>query len=251
VQKEDVNGGADGGNHGLVVSHETHTVSELQAFAPTELMDEHQGMAMDAVLEPMVDNFMVSGTPEMETRAARVERLAAIPETELPSSRKRRSCTTDEHSLARVERLKTERNGGGNGGEIAASIDVISKLYSNRVESSEVKDGNAITATEPETIEEEDEIDPLMLHNLCGEIMEELLDIDFVNNSNWQKSGDPVSLSKPSHGGRSAAATNHRRPSRFPVAVGAPPCSLPRSATVAPGRRRAIAATEESPEPAL
>ncbi|PWZ44602.1 hypothetical protein Zm00014a_034906 [Zea mays] len=48
----------------------------------------------------------------METRAARVERLAAIPETELPSGRKRRSCTTDEHSLARAERLKTERNGG-------------------------------------------------------------------------------------------------------------------------------------------
>lgn len=112
VQKEDVNGGADGGNHNLVVSHETHTASELQAFAPTELMDEHQGMAVDAVLEPMVDNFMVSGTPEMETRAARVERLAAIPETELPSGRKRRSCTTDEHSLARAERLKTERNGG-------------------------------------------------------------------------------------------------------------------------------------------
>ncbi|KAL5648780.1 hypothetical protein ACJX0J_039589, partial [Zea mays] len=111
VQKEDVNGGADGGNHGLVVSHETHTASELQAFAPTELMDEHQGMAVDAVLEPMVDNFMVSGTPEMETRAARVERLAAIPETELPSGRKRRSCTTDEHSLARAEHLKTERNG--------------------------------------------------------------------------------------------------------------------------------------------
>ncbi|PWZ23951.1 hypothetical protein Zm00014a_037299 [Zea mays] len=103
----------------------------------------------------------------------------AIPEAEQTSvaGRKRRTSTTDEHSLARAERLKAERNGEGIGislgkenEEIIRSVQSMKNFEKTIADQS--KNGNNVEGLvfDLEEDESDEELDKIILYNLCGGI---------------------------------------------------------------------------------
>lgn len=163
--------------------------------------------------------------------ADRMKQMAAIPEAEQTSvaGRKRRTSTTDEHSLARAERLKAERNGGNPIADPILSSDnifdipfgsVVSNLEGIGIslgkENEEIirsvqsmknfektiadqsKNGNNIEGLvfDLEEDESDEELDKIILYNLCGGIVEETMDGGIDDVVCCQDLGQPSTIKK-------------------------------------------------------
>lgn len=194
-----------------------------------EPVDNDLLMHTDEVIKPVVLEEQaeeVENPMAQSDMAATIQQLAAIPEiVQSPAAeRKRRSNTSDEHALIRAERLKAERNGGTNNLPDTPNLDCIfnipvscavlnlsnigvelgvndremadSVLLLDKVQKSRLVANNGVSMadvldSESEDSSEENDIDKMILNNLCGEIMEEVMDVDLANNPNWQVSRHP------------------------------------------------------------
>jgi hypothetical protein len=176
------------------------------AHVSDEVMEEAARQAVDAE---------VRNTPDCY--ANKVQQLAAMPEVvqAVASGRKRRSRNTDEHSLVRTERLKAERNGGNfisvnrdlsskifdipidtvktnlsnlgislgtNEGQIANSLVVLSNADRNMAEPVFSWSPLTMNYSMDEEEEVDTELDKLILQNICGNLMEEIMDDGIDNN---------------------------------------------------------------------
>lgn len=165
------------------------------------------------------------------------ESLAAIPEVQLGASAtrssKRRAMTADEDSLSRAARLKAGRNlqeqfvkgtkpdsflylndeviasGLNNLGvtlgldstSVSESIAYIKKIEQNRLLEDNQQDlKSRVFAQEEKEIAEEEEIDRVILNNLCSDIMDEVLDVG----------SEQIVLARTAHGRRKSSSTNRK-----------------------------------------
>lgn len=216
----------------------SNDVGEHKQVMDAAPVDDGQALQCDEENRPAVFEekaAMATSSESQGTKAATVQQLAAISECvqTLAAGRKRRPSTSDEHALARAERLKAERNGGTqsmladinlysifnipvseavlnlsnigiglgkNDREVSDSVVLLDKEQNSRPAAKKVEGVTDVSDSESLDSSREDDIDKFILHNLCGEITDEVMDVDLVNNPYWQESGCPSSSVKTAYG---------------------------------------------------
>lgn len=216
-------------------AHDTTTAAGTSLIADagdgTMLGDDHMSPIAVTRKELTVEGGLEVLDQMPKGDADRMKQMAAIPEAEQTSvaGRKRRTSTTDKHSLARAERLKAERNGGNPIADPILSSDnifdipfdsVVSNLEGIGIslgkENEEIirsiqsmknfektiadqsKNGNNVEGLvfDLEEDESDEELDKSILYNLCGGIVEETMDGGIDDVVCCQDLGQPSTIKK-------------------------------------------------------
>ncbi|TVU40757.1 hypothetical protein EJB05_14233, partial [Eragrostis curvula] len=122
------------------------------------------------------------GEPEVQSEETTMEDLAAIPEASPVHSASRKSkrsaASVDDESRDRAEKLKASRNEGPDSVSVSGSVACLKNVELSRLNNVNWIDKKMkVIEKEEKELADEEELDKFILNHLCGEIMEEVMDL--------------------------------------------------------------------------